>query len=265
LRKAAQEEKAAVPALGAAIRILRHLSLVDSARAYQIADELAISRSSCHGILKTLVEGGLLGFDRKTKAYFLGTALIPLGTLAAERDWYVRVARPFLREWVETTRLTIFVARLLPDREFVVIDMMNSSQIIKVTVSVGQTFPVTSPAMGGAQLAFMPQGDAQRMIRSSGSEPLDRETAADIEAFLAELPRIRKRGWAASMRQYYRNANAVAAPVLVDGQVLFVLCSLGSVQDLPIRELDRLGPEIKRVADRISQEIRRAIVHGIAV
>ncbi|TAM57573.1 IclR family transcriptional regulator [bacterium] len=260
-----RETKQAVPAVGAAIRILRHLSLVESARAYQIADELAISRSSCHGILKALVEGGILGFNLRTKAYVLGTALIPLGALAAERDWYIRLARPYLREWVDTTQLTIFVARLLPDREFIVVDAMNSSHIIKVTVSVGQTFPVTSPAMGGAQLAFMPEADAQRIIRSSGRRPPDRETIADNDTFLEELPKIRTRGWAVSRTQYYRNANAVAAPVLVDGQVTFVICSLGSTQDLPAEGIDRFGVAIKMVADRIADEIRHAIAHGVAV
>lgn len=257
--------KVAVPAVETSIRILRYLSLVDSARAYQVADDLGISRSSCHCILKELSAGGLLGFDPKAKVYFLGTALIPLGTLAAQRDWYIRLARPFLREWVESTQLTIFLARLLPDGEFIVVDTMNSSQVIKVTVSVGQTFPVTVPAMGAAQLAFMPESDARRMIASGGRQAADREAAVDIDAFLAELPRTRKRGWGRSVTQYYRNANAVAAPVLIDGHVAFVVCSLGSVQDLPAQDLDRFGLGVKEVADRIAEEIRRSVTHGVAV
>lgn len=245
-----------VPAVRSAIRIVEYVSLEGSSRGAVVAEALGLNRSTCHGILKTLVNGGFLDFDDATKEYRLGPVLVALGARAWEEADYVRIVRPCLLKWVANRRPTIFLARLLPTGEFIVLDKADSPGVLKVTVGVGERFPPTAPAMSKAYLAFLPETDARLALEAFSHERFTSETITDVDAFLAELADVRARGWSVSRAEYYRATNAVAAPVFDPHRhVAFVLCSLAADGVLPLDELPEHGDALRALADEIGEAL----------
>lgn len=218
-----------------------------------IADTLGLNRSSCHGILKTLVAGGLLEFEGREKTYALGPVLVALGARAWDTSDYIRVARPLLEGWVSKTRFTIFLARLLPDNEFIVVDRVESTHNIKVTVSIGQRFPLIAAALGKAHLACLPEEQARAMLEAVELLPFTSHSITAIDAYMAELRHTRDRGWSESDREYYRGATAVAAPVLSpSGEVALLVCSVAADTDMTKKTVDSYGSAIKRLAEELA-------------
>jgi DNA-binding IclR family transcriptional regulator len=247
---------ATVPAVQGAIGVMKYLFEHPNARAHVIADTLGLNRSTCHGILKTLVSGGLLEFDRQDKTYALGPVLVALGARAWDTSDYIRVARPLLEGWVSKTRFTIFLARLLPDNEFIVVDRVESTHNIKVTVSIGQRFPLVAAALGKAHLAWLPEEQARGMLEAAELLPFTSHSITSLDAYMAELSQTRDRGWSQSDREYYRSATAVAAPVVSpSGEVALVVCSIAADTDMTKESVDSYGVAIKRVADELAARL----------
>jgi IclR family transcriptional regulator, KDG regulon repressor len=235
---------------------MKYLFEHPNTRAHVIADALDLNRSTCHGILKTLVAGGLLEFDARDKTYALGPVLVALGARAWDTSDYIRVARPLLDGWVSKTGFTIFLARLLPDKEFIVVDRVESTHNIKVTVSIGQRFPLVAAALGKAHLAWLPEEQARETLEAAELVAFTSHSITSIDAYMAELRHTRDRGWSESDREYYRSAMAVAAPVLSPGnEVALVVCSVAADTDMNKETVDTYGVAIKRVADELASRL----------
>lgn len=245
-----------VPAVRNTVNILRYLFQHSNSRAHVIAAALKINRSTCHGILKTLVAGGFLVFDEVTKTYKFGPVIIAIGARAREAPNYVLVARPLLERWVAATSFTIFIALPLPDKQFLVVDRVESTRDIKVTVSIGERFPLAAAALGKAYLAWLAPHEARGLIGQAELPAFTRNSITGLEDFMAELEETRRQGWSVSRREYYGGSNAVAAPVFGSGgEVVMVMCSLAADSDMTTDRLDYFGGSIKRFADQLSTKL----------
>jgi DNA-binding IclR family transcriptional regulator len=245
-----------VPAVRGAVGILRFVFDHSECRAHAIADGLGINRSTCHGILKTLVAGGLLDFDESAKTYSFGPVIVAMGAKAWEASNSVRVARPLLERWVATTRFTIFLARLLPDHHFLVIDRLESTQNIKITVAIGERFPLVAAALGKAYLAWLPREEARDLLEHEQLLAFTRNSITFVPDYIADLEDTRRQGYSVSRREYYGGSNAVAAPVFGPEQrVAMVVCSLAADTDLTNENMNHYGTSIRRLADRISSKL----------
>lgn len=245
-----------VPAVNAAVRILWYLFEQRRSRAYHIANALGLNRSSCHGILKTLVTGGLLEFDPDSKSYSLGPVLLALGTEALQASRYIEVARPLLERWVADTQFTVGLARVLPDRDFLIVDRVEGTRNIRVTVSIGERFPLAAAALGKAYLAWLPAAEATALLTGLKLPPFTTNSITSQGQYVAELEKVRGQGWSSSVHEYYGGTNAVAAPVFgLHGEVVLVVCSLAADTDMTTTSLPAYGTAIRRLADQLSHRL----------
>jgi len=251
--KATDRSKA--PAVDAAVRILDYVGRRGTARGREFALALGLNASTAHNVAKALVRGGLLDYDTETKLYCLGPVLYALGVRAwdAGAD-VITAARPLLREWVASTRFVVFLARLLPVGEIIVVEKEESSQRIKVTVDVGERFPLSAAALGKAFLAWMEPGEREARLKKLSLRAYTEKSIADLADFRKELERARSLGWSESHAEYYSSSNAVAAPIFDrSGRVSYVVCSLAATSDMREEDLPRYGRAIADLATRIGE------------
>jgi DNA-binding IclR family transcriptional regulator len=243
-----------VPAVESAVHILGFVDDHPNSTGAQVYRALDLNPSTCHGVLKTLSAHGYLDFDPANKTYRLGPALWVLGRRAWSGSNATEHLQPFLRQWSGANSFTIFLARYLAGpQEFVVVDKVESSQLIKVTVDLGERFPLGAAALGKAYLAWCPPELSDGFL-SSGSLPAFTEgSITSVAAFRDELVRARERGWAESRAEYYSHTNAVSAAVVDPrGEVAWVVCGLGATSEMPESTLDEHGASIARVAGEIT-------------
>lgn len=110
-----------VPAVDRAARILTYLKH-RHAGVTQIADALAITRSNCYAILKTLQAHNLLAFNPVDKTYSLGLSLLELGGAISKDFAVLGIVRPFLIQHVRESNLTTFVVWRFGERRMILLD-----------------------------------------------------------------------------------------------------------------------------------------------
>ncbi|HVA37262.1 MAG TPA: IclR family transcriptional regulator [Candidatus Dormibacteraeota bacterium] len=248
------------PAVDAAVRVLDYVAQHGTARGREIALALGLNPSTGHNIAKALVQRGMLDFDAETKLYAPGPVLYALGVRVVEAgNGVVAAARPLLREWVASTRFVVFLARMLPSGEIIVVEKEESSQRIKVTVDVGERFPISAAALGKAFLAWMDPGERDLRLNQLSLPSYTYRSIVSMAEFRKELERVRACGWSESHAEYYSSSNAVAAPILDRaGRLSHVVCSLAATIDMRDEDLPRYGRALAELAARVDETAGRS-------
>jgi DNA-binding IclR family transcriptional regulator len=243
-----------VPAVLNAMRIVDYVRARDEASGSAVRLALDLNASTCHSTLKTLVRGGYLTFDETTKLYRLGPILVAVGVKAYSEEALIGFARPAMRDWVRSTSFTAFLAKPLPDWSSVIVDKIESTRRIKVTVEVGQRFPPDAAVIGKIFLAHLDADELDTVRVELGR--YTENTIHDIQAWQSELRRVRELGWSESRGEYYGGGNAVAAPIFDSlGKVVAVVGSLASSLDLREDQLANFGSSIQATAAAITERL----------
>lgn len=238
-----------MPSVVIAMRVLDHISSVGRTRGNRVATALGLNASTCHEVLKTLVHGGYLGYDGESREYSIGPAIATMAVKGLSTDTMIAAARPALRQWVRETQFTAFLARWLPDNTVLIVDKVESTKEIKMTVEVGQRFPPTAAALGKSFMAFMDPTELKDVLHSIDLPAYTSRSISDREKWNAELDRVRKLGWSESSREFYSSTNAVVSPVFDPAErVQFVIGTLAAATDLTDEKLSEYGAKMRDLA-----------------
>ena len=127
----------------------------------------------------------------------------------------------------------------------VFLDVIESSQRVKLAVSTGQLMPAFSTAEGKAILAHLPN-EMVLHILERGMPQFTQYTIRSREALFENLELIRQQGFSVSMQEYEDWINAVAAPVL-------------NTEGFPIAAITDAGPAY-RLTKELMLEIRQSVL-----
>ena len=221
-----KKDRSEVPALEATIRILEYLSRYNH-RTSSLADickGLNINKSTCHRILKVLENHNYVFYNEDKKQYSLGSYLVVLGTRASEFIDYLEICKHHLRELCEETQQTVVLLEPIANDRLMYVAKEEPSLPVRVTVSVGQRFPLTSASFGKCYLAFMDESKTDEIIQKSGFKPFTSKTITNIEEFKQELKSVRMKGYAESYEEHTSGVCGVAAPIFnMHGEVKLVI------------------------------------------
>lgn len=218
-----------VPSVALATRVLKLLSRYKykSCTQKEIADALRVNKTTCLRVLRTLEQEDFVRYDAATRQYSLGPYLIPLGNRAMQMIDSAAAATGELRAVAERTGLTtVLVERLQDDRLIYVASAEPPREEVRISVSVGQQYPVTVTAFGKCFLAYDDEATVKRTVRA-GLKKYTPNTVVDPDRLLDDLRLVREQGYAVSHGEAAEGISAVAAPIFNhDGQVEFVLTCL---------------------------------------
>jgi DNA-binding IclR family transcriptional regulator len=253
-------EKASSPAVTRAVQILDYLANSKAeAGVTEIASALDINKSTCFNILRALADEAIVIKDARFPIYRLGPRLVELGTASRRNFSQLRQIMDLIRPLVEDIGVTCIIAQPIPgDRGFVVLDRVVPRGADVLTVPIGHSYPLTSPAMGRA---FLGARDLDEVISSVHNRPDVSEAA--ILNLAASLDRVREAGYGWSDEEYQHQTNAVAVAVTgEDRSVVVILCLVGHVDRFGREKIDGYGRAlvaVGREVEMIVQHNRRAI------
>lgn len=189
--------------------------LNDESRSYgasELARKLAINRTRVFRILKTLELRGYVDYDPHTQAYRLGVRFLQIGENVRERLDLRREAEPVL---VELARQTGDSAHLLILRgeHAVTIDRRQGENRLQVASPIGQSLPLYAGASPKILLAYLPDAERERIIRSTEFESFTENTIASADELRGCIERIRREGYALDEEDFERGVYAIGAPV----------------------------------------------------
>ena len=250
------------PTVKKAFQILRLISDSDrGVRLSALSKELAISKSTVHGITSALEELGVIIRDPLTKRYTLGLTLFELGRGAYGRVDMKDTARPILEDLMGRARESVFLG-VKNGEHLTILDIVESSQDLKITASIGMRIPLFAGAAGKVFLSSMPEAQAIDLIRSKGIYKFTENTITNPESYLQEIRTVRQKGYAIDDEEYIPGVRAVASPVWGNGQPLSAIWVVGFKPSLGDDKMKLLIKETKRAAETISRLIEKQSASG---
>lgn len=156
--------------------------------------KLGYPKSSLHALLRTLVGLGWIETDVTGTLYRIGMRALLVGATYIDGDPVVQIARDALDWLAETTGETVHLARL-DHFDVVYLATRASRHYLRPFTRVGRRLPASTTSLGKAILATRDDAEVSRMLPSELPR-LTKNTIVDQGQLMADLRRVRKRGYA---------------------------------------------------------------------
>jgi IclR family KDG regulon transcriptional repressor len=185
----------------------------------EIADALALPKSSAHSLLRTIEARGYVALDTERR-YVLGTRIWELAQAFRGIEDLRTLMKPLMDEVVRRTGETVQLATL--DRlSAVYLELSESPHPVKLTSRAGVRLPAHASAIGKALLAELDPEEAARRLDGAELSRLTEHTTAAVPALLAELDRTRARGYAVDDEEFAIGLRCLAVPIRdLDGKAV---------------------------------------------
>jgi DNA-binding IclR family transcriptional regulator len=242
-----------------AVNILLLLQQEGEMGVTEIARSLDMNKSTVHRILSTLQDRSLIRQNAVTGKYWLGLKLYSLGMTVRENLPIQSIAAPYLKvlsdKFNEVVNLSVLDMSSVNFPRLMILDKIQTSQILKLTPSLGSGTPCHCSAMGKCLLAFSPDEYIEKLT----SQPLQQYTSKTIinwTDFRQELEDIREKGYAIEDQEMEKGLTCVGAPILNKKQEIIAAISLsGPTSRMNESILSEMIEEIKKAAREISVQI----------
>lgn len=178
----------------------------------EVAQALGLARSNAHRTLQTLVSCGWARQDPASSNYEASLKLFELGAAVRElRDLRTHL-RPLLAALSAETGETIHLASL-EGAEVVYLDKLDSPMPVAAYSRVGGRAAAHCVATGKALLAALEPDEAALKKRLVQLQAVTPHTITGWPALLAELQRVRQRGYAQNREEWRLGVCGLGAPV----------------------------------------------------
>jgi DNA-binding IclR family transcriptional regulator len=242
-------------AIKRAVKILDILSEEGPLNFTQIMQEMNLSKSSTHDLLKTMEEEGLVWKDHYERRYFLGNQLVKFGNKVQLNSTLIKLAKRPMQELREAVDETVFLAVLESDKQ-VIIDSVESNQSLRTSVALGTKDYLHYTSLGKAMMAFMQEERVNEIIKGDKLKRKTENTITDQEDFKKELRKIRQQGYAVDNMEHSKWVRCVGAPILNHaGEVLGAISVSGPPSRLQIEDIPVTGKLVTEKAMEISMQL----------
>jgi DNA-binding IclR family transcriptional regulator len=178
----------------------------------ELAQALGLPKATVHGLLCSLVEGGVL-HRLPSGRYRLGWR-IPLLNRVLMKSVPLRLeARPRMARLAELYGETVHLAVLERGR-VLYLEKQQGNRAIQVNITgVGAYLYAHASALGKVLLSGLSEKEVIAVVRTHGLPALTPNTITTLEELLSELRGVRERGYAYDLEEYLPDLCCVAAPI----------------------------------------------------
>lgn len=211
-----KRDSSGVSTLDNVVRILECFS--PDCTEWSLADltsHLDVPKSSLHRYLLAMEHHGILRRDQN-RSWHLGFRLFLWGNMVSELSSLRHIAGPYLNHLVSITRESAFLT-IYDQQEVVCIDKVESTQAVRLTLSVGKRRMPHAGAASKIIMAYLPDEEIQSILHRQGLPKICKNTITDPQELQDELAQIRERGYAFSVEESDEGAWGLATPIF-DGE-----------------------------------------------
>ena len=222
----------------------------------EISKKLGYSQSKTYRLVRTFIKYGFLQEHNGTAQYSLGLNVLRLGILARQRFNISEIARPLMKELSLLTKETVLLTAVNGTKG-IVLERVESEEPVRYSVfQPGASIPLHAGASSKILMAYLPEGDWDRIIAKEGLKRYTPNTISDIKKLKAHLREIRKRGYAFSDQEVDRDVRAIAAPILNgSGELVGGLSIAGPVYRIGKKRVGSLAELVIEYTQKISSNL----------
>lgn len=219
-------------------------------RLSDVAQNLALQKSTVHRLLRTLMALGYVDQEPVTDRYRPTLKAWEIGMGAVTQHPVRRAAAPFMADLHAATAETVSLTVLSGD-DVLFLDKLVSPRPMRFSTGPGSRVPAPLAAGGQAILAHAP--DAAAIVERVAARLLNRRDF-DAAAFMDELEAIRRRGYAMSRPE--SDVVAIAAPIMSrDGRAAGALTISGPASRLDEPQLAKTLEALLLASARLAETV----------
>jgi IclR family KDG regulon transcriptional repressor len=202
----------------------------------EIGETLHLYKSTVFDILKTFENRGLMKKDEKTQKYQLEIKLIEIIGAILNKMNLKQVALPFMEQLSKKYDESVHLCLAVDDKALPVL-MIESTQLLRSFVSLGESVPFYCTASGKIMLAHWPQDKIEDYLKKQDLHKFTENTVTDRDLLKEELGRTRARGYAVDDSEMDEGIKCVAGPIKdYNGRVIATVSVSG-----PVFRIEKLG------------------------
>jgi len=245
-----------VQSVARALGLLKILSRQDEGvRVSDAARESGLAVSTTHRLLTTLELQGFAQFDPERALWHVGREAFAVGAAFGRRHNFVAPALPYLRRLRDVTRETANLG-ILDNDELVTISQVESREIMRAISPPGGRVPAFCSGMGKAILATWEDADIAAFAARTGFRPLTGHSHRGLETAMADIGRIRARGYALDDEEHVTGLRCVAAVVWSpQGEAACAISVSGLAARLQDGRIGEIGETVARAAAELTAKL----------
>jgi IclR family KDG regulon transcriptional repressor len=178
----------------------------------EVSRAVGMLPSKVSRVLKTLEGEGFFEKNFETGKYRLGLAFFELGMVCALNFPLRKIIRPHIEQMAKELNLTASCG-ILRNFKVVVIDRVQNLNIDLLTYRVGLNLPIHSTSIGKVLLAYLPEKEQDRILKSVNLVKFTSTTTFDRKVIKENLKLIRGRGYSTDKGETHEDLNCMAAPI----------------------------------------------------
>jgi IclR family KDG regulon transcriptional repressor len=246
------------PMVERAFRLLDLLSTSEEGLTLSdLARMLGMSKSSIHGLLKTLESNHAIE-QSEERRYILGPHIYELAQAYGQRPDLRRFALPAMRRLAASTSQTVFLGRVELDRVRILECLEDESErpSLRISARRGARIPLLAGATARVVLASWPQAKREAFLRANPLPYFTERSITDPAQFLVAVEEAAQLGIGEDHEEYLTGVNAVAAPIRAAGGALVALLwVVGFASSFCDEAMQRAGQQLRSEAEAISQSL----------
>ena len=213
----------------------------------EIARTIGAPVSSCHLLLRTLLDCGYLYSSGRRKLYYPTRRIYDVACSIAVHDALVEELRPMLASLRDRSGETVILGKRQGDA-VLYLEVLDSANIVRYTARAGEYKPLHSSAIGKALLGALPPADLDAWLGSHTLPRVTPHTLTGAAQLKSNLQQGRKRGYFVTRGENVADVMAVAGSFSLAGEV-FGIAIAGPLQ--------RMEPMLARHAEQLRAAIQR--------
>lgn len=236
------------------LAIVETLRELESARLYELDEELDMTKGAIHNHLSTLREHGYV--SKNDNQYELSLKFLTLGGHVRAQHPLYQFGRPKARQLANQTGLLVNLMKEENGRG-VYLFQARGEEAVNLDTHVGYRIRLHHIAVGKAILAYLPRERIDEIVERWGLPAVTGNTITEKPELLEELEQIRERGYATDVGERTEGLCCIGAPVLVDDEPLGAISVSAPTSRLEGHGFDdEMTSEVKSTADAIALDIR---------
>lgn len=221
----------------------------------ELAERLALPRTTAYRLLGTLVARGLLRRDAQRKVYVLGLRCFEYARAAYAMPDLVAAAGAELRALRDMSGETTYLATR-DGLDVVSLDRCDGAHSQRSQSALGQRKPLHCTSQGKALLAALPAEQRDALVRELTLTAVTPHSITDRRQLLAELRVTAARGFSIDEEEIVPGVRCCGAAIVdASGTVRGAISVAGPKFRLTRERIELLGPEVAQAARRIGAQL----------
>ena len=220
-----------------------------------ISVQLGMSKSTAHGLIKTLDHRGYLQQNSENLKYKLGLRLFELGHHLGEQLDIVNIANPIITDLVDELKETVHLVVRQQD-ELIYVAKEEGPQTLRIYSQVGKRAPIHCTGVGKAILAYQTEEEVNRILDTVPLESYTEFTITDKDEIKQQLESTKVTGYSIDDEEIEIGLKCVAAPIFnFKGEAIASLSCASPKMRVNEERLPIVIEGVKKAAAEISSKL----------